>query len=385
MSEKICFKSIYIFLIMIFFSAFVTYLVPKEFSKLWSLGRECLYLFIVILLFNNLFSNKKIRIKKTSINLFGGLLIGCMMFYSCFTNNKASVLSNLMLYVSGILLFLLLYNSRYEVEMYFKVLEKINVLLILFILLNFLVYPFQKILITYADIDYSIVYKHLYRNGRDIRFFGLTYMPTVLAFVCVCIFCTYNGIWKQFVRVISLLGIVLTTTRVFIPGLVFGMYIKFKSKMKAILLIPLILLFGFLIYYLSISTESSIVIHLRDFLVEGPKLVGKFFYGIGLGNIEMLDSTFKGISVESDIYLYSIQFGIGGCLIYLALLITVFVRLIYCRRKTNDQELDSGILLLVTYFFASFIFPLTMQRTINILFWTYEGIYLAYADRKISK
>lgn len=57
-----------------------------------------------------------------------------------------------------------------------------------------MIYPFQPELFALSSIDAHTIQLHLYRDGNPpkIRFAGISFMPTIMAFICVYII-YYSG------------------------------------------------------------------------------------------------------------------------------------------------------------------------------------------------
>ena len=91
-------------------------------------------------------------------------------------------LTNIILYISGPLLFLTL--SLLNIK---RIKIKLNILtfiITLFVILNLVLYRYQVFLVAASRVDPIDVQRHLYRNG-EARLFGITFMPTIMASICV--------------------------------------------------------------------------------------------------------------------------------------------------------------------------------------------------------
>lgn len=105
-----------------------------------------------------------------------------------------------------------------------------------------------------------------------------------------------------------------------------------------------------------------------------------YFYGVGLGNIRIFNPQ-SDIGLESDIFLYSIQFSMIGLIIYIYLFIYLFNFYVKINKIKNDHIINSALLMLITYFIGSFLIPLSLQRIISNIFFITQGLFFLYGQQ----
>lgn len=348
--------------IFLLLSPFFTFLCPHSFSRIGAVGREGLFILLILVSVIQFFF-KKVKFGKTQIIIFMMVLIELLYWII-----SQGSLTNIILYISGPLLFLTL--SLLNIK---RIKIKLNILtfiITLFVILNLVLYRYQVFLVAASRVDPIDVQRHLYRNG-EARLFGITFMPTIMAFICVlCLI--FNK--KKIIQIISVITWYLTGARLFIPGYCFVLYCKLKRKYRIYLFFFFIIFSVLLSVLIIMNSDDSIKKHLEDLFIRGPSLMIENFYGCGLR---------KEIGLESDVYLYFIRFGLWGGGLY----IICFVSIIRSYIKNNvykDPIIRKGISLVIIYFIGSFFLPLTLQRPLSNLFWLFEGLVFSYR-RQICK
>lgn len=354
-------------IIFLLLSPFFSFLCPVSISKIGVLGREACFLYFTGMFLLRLL--RGITFSRTQLAVVFFILIEFM--YSLFSPSKSTLIYAALIYISGPILFISL--SSLNIRNVKGKIHMIIFIIIVFIIINLLLYKYQPLIIAVSRVPPVDVKAHLYRNG-EIRFFGITFMPTIMAFICVCalIFIFH---YKK-IKIIPLVGWYLTGARLFIVGFCMAIFIELKKKYKFYLSIFFLAVIFFLAYFSLNSSDISLIRHFDDLFVRGPTLVIEHFYGCGLGNIAAFPGGEK-IALESDIYLFFIQFGIWGGISYLVIFCFMFKDL-YRKSIRHDSVIKKGRILLVVFFCASFFLPITLQRPIGNLFWIFEGLVYSY-------
>jgi hypothetical protein len=312
-----------------------------------------------------------------SFQLFSLGYIIIIEFYAMFLSSK-NALSSFILYASGPILFFSTPYNFFDEKNIKNLIKGILFILFGFLIVNMILYPFQSALLLVSDVDQLDVRRHLFRytrNGRQVlRFFGLTFMPTALAWISVIVLVSPFG--KLVKKVMSFGVLYFTSTRVFFPGLVYVFYSKTKKKFRIYLFFVLLLMLIFLILYFSKGMDISLSIHLNHLFIEGPSLLIENIFGRGIGDIN--------IGLESDIYMISIRFGIIGLCAYIGTFIKLYFFL-NKKRIRDDAVVIFGRNLLLIYFIASWFIPLTGIRSTSNLFWILMALVSVYGRIECKK
>lgn len=356
---------IVIYFLSVISSPLFSFVFPSNWSTYNSLFREGILFFFCVASVVIFFLRKKDFFKIYRSQMIILVYLGFVIVYSYLTQVKDRFLECFLLYTSGPIVFLtytMLYGRKTRSK---KDLDWINFLLLSYVFLSLLLYYFQPYLLVLSRIEDNTIYRHLYRDDT-IRFFGLTFMPTTMAFLCILILFFSRKLGK----ILGIIGLFLTGTRLFFPGVVLGWF-NSLSKKKKYCFLPIVAIFflcGFM--YFSLSRDISLRIHFNHLFIDGPKIVLENLYGVGLGNIAVFNPE-SNIAIESDIYLYFVQFGVVGGLSYLSIFCSLFS--IYMRTPKNRFVYIAQFLLIV-YFIGSLFLPLTLQRVMSNTFWLYQAI-----------
>ena len=342
--------------IFLLLSPFFTFLCPVSFSRIGAMGREgCFFLLILFAGFKIFFN--KVKFQRIQLVLFIFICIE-LLYCIIYPTNFGVIL----IYTSGPILFFTI--SCIKINNIPRKIRIITILTSLFIILNLLIYRYQYLLLAVARVNSDDVWQHLYRNG-SIRLFGITFMPTIMAFICILSLVFSNNMLMKY---ISIFAWYLTGARLFIPGLFISIYHNLKKKFKVYLSFFFIIFGLFLIYYITSNADDSIIKHLDDLFVKGPTLFIENFYGCVFS---------KDISIESDLFIYFIRFGLLVGLFYTNIFFLLF-RIYNKKTLFDDSIIKKGRNLLIIYFMASIFLPLTLQRPLCNMFWLYEGLIFSY-------
>lgn len=355
-----------IFLLVLFllFTPFFSFLAPVSISRLYTIGREGCF-FVIIFYWGITFLMHRKKLTKSQI--FVLLLIVIEFVYFIFSSNKT--ISYFILYISGPLLFLSI--SSFTNKNIISLINKICLLLFFFIIINLILYNKQQLLIEHSRIDTITILRNLYRDKR-IRFFGLMFQPTIMAFICVTGLIICDGLIK---KIISFFAWYLTGARSFIPGVLISSYFEIKKKKRLLLFFIFLPLFILIVYLFLNSTDASLLVHFDDLFYRGPKLVLENFYGRGFGYY---------LNLESDIYYYCIGFGVWGGVVYIICFISIFFD--YNKRSIRkNSTIIKGRMLLIIYCIGAFFIPFSLQRPLSNIFWIVEGLIYSYRRQLCKK
>lgn len=369
---------VYIYLAFLLLSPAFVFLFPHRLASFGSAGRELSFLLVLLDGLRRM-SFLNIRLSKVHITIM--LYLAIVFLYSFKADDFSNIAERLLIYCSGPLMFLsytIPSKNGDKVIFEYKWTTRIG---ILFVIINLLLFPLQNVILALSSVNKLVVMRHLSRNS-SMRFFGITFMPTIMAFLCLTLM-IYAFENRKKASVIPGVGLMLTGTRSFFPGLILGGYLELKKKWKYLLSIFIfVALFYYLIYWIN-SGDPSLMVHLNSFFVSGPSLVLENVLGCGLGNISAFSEE-SDIALESDIYLYFIQFGLWGGIVYLI----VFLQLYKNLSKNTIKDIGlvkSARLVMICYLTASFVFPLTLQRPISNIFWLYMSFSYSYGRSECLK
>ena len=369
-----------IYCVLIVLSGFFSFLCSYPISLYASILRELIFIVIIFMGFCQI-TIKKIPVYKVNVLILSFFVI--LFLYSFFIIEKSHLLYAFILYISGPWLFFSitqLINGRKVV--------KLNKLILLFIfwfvVFNLLIYPFQNaLLILSHDIEQTTINNHLFRAGK-IRFFGLTFMPTIMGFFCIVLIC-FSFCYKRWLVlfIIGCVGLYLTGVRLFFPGLFISSFLLQTKKNRFYLSFIYLFIASIVAVIFLQSDDPSLIRHFEDLFFYGPIIVFENFLGVGLGNIGAFNERIL-ISLESDIYLYFIQFGIwGGCL-YLLIFYKIYI--LYANHYIkNNLIIKISKVLLITYLLGSFLLPLSLHRAMSNLFWIMQALSYSYGVQLCKK
>jgi hypothetical protein len=342
--------------------------------------REITFILLVVLaIFYGLCKKRKKTIQIHEIFIF--LYITIILLYSLVSavikqgiEDGENLLSKVITYISGPALFIAMPYYFADINKIEKIIQRYYVIFIVYLFINLLIFPFQYQLLFVSSVPQGNI-RNIIKGTNDsgefvFRFFGITFMPTILAWICVVIFIFPNN--KIIIKFFSIISLYLTRTRSFLPGMALIYFNMIKRKYR-IFLLPFIIMFLITVLYYSLNNldtiESSASAHFNDLFFRGPPLIAENFMGRGF---------YSGIHLESDIYYNSIQFGVWGALIYIMIFLSF---LIYLNKKcfANIKIVSYGKRLTIIFFTASWLFPLTNTRILSNIFWILASLTYTYA------
>lgn len=359
----------YLYAVMLLISP-LKYFLPSSIASMSAILREMILLsiiFISLLKYLSKFYYKKIYLYELATLFFFVVVI----FYSSISKYNYELFQNIVLYSSGplLLIFTPCFITNSEKAKLFV--RNLSIVLLVYLIINIIIFPFQYYLLLLSTVpqdQYMYLYRYTYNKRAILRFFGLTFMPTSLGWMCIMILLSpFNKIIGKCVSFVSLY---LTRVRLFYPGVICSYFVSAKNRQKIYLFFIMIPLVFILFIYYSSRIDSSLDRHLEDILWRGPDLIVQNFMGIGFN---------ENIKVESDIYMFFIRFGILGGLLY----ISIFM-LLYSFLKNNviknDEVIIYGKRLTIVYIIGSFILPLTTQRLIGNMYWVVIAVICTYGQ-----
>jgi hypothetical protein len=363
----------YLYLILILLSP-LRYFLPSSIVSISAALRELTLLLIFII------SIIKFLIKSYSKKIYlfeivTWFYIIIVFFYSSISEYNYELIQNIVLYVSGPLIFVFtpyFITNQEKAKVFIK---NTSIILFVYLIVNLIIFPvqYELLLLSTAPQEDRI---YLYRTTSDgsliLRFFGLVFMPTSLGWICVVVLLSpFSKIIK---KSMSFLSLYLTMVRLFYPGMAYAYFVSIKKVLRIYLFFILIPIVFLLLFYLSKNMDSSLNAHLQDILWNGPTLMIENIMGVGFN---------KTIKVESDIYMSVIQFGAWGGCVY----IVVFL-LLYNFLKKKEIKYDKIIIyakqLTIVFFIGSFFLPLTSQRILSNIYWIIISVICSYGQISIK-
>jgi hypothetical protein len=368
-----------LYIILLLFSG-IKYLFPPSVTVPYAVLREMTFVFLVVL--SLFFACVKKKRKNIYLHdIFAFLYVVIILFYSLlsivlkkYPGDNENLLSKMITYISGPVLFIIIPYFFDNTNITEKIIQRCYVIFIVYLFINLLVFPFQYQLLFVSSVPQDNI-RNIINGTNDsgefvFRFFGLVFMPTILAWICIVIFVFPGN--KKITKLFSMVLLYLTRTRCFLPGLAL-IYFNMMKKKYRIFILPFIIMIVMFILYYSLNNldiiESSASVHLDDLFFKGPSLIAENFMGRGF---------YSGIHLESDIYYNSIQFGVWGALIYMMIFLFFYT---YLNKKcfANIKIASYGKRLTIIFFTASWLFPLTGTRILSNIFWILASLTYTYA------
>ena len=147
--------------IFLLLSPFFSFLCPVSISRIGVLGREACFLYFAGMFLLRLL--RGITFSRTQLAVVFFILVEFM--YSLFSPSKATLIYAALIYISGPLLFISLSSLNIR-----NVKDKIHMIIfiiIVFIIINLLLYKYQSLIIAVSRVPPADVKAHLYRNGEN--------------------------------------------------------------------------------------------------------------------------------------------------------------------------------------------------------------------------
>lgn len=315
---------------------------------------------------------------------------------------------------SPLILFLVIYSSNISNEFIYKILGFVYYFLLFNVITGLLIFLFCPDffndffgVFTYFE-DTEIGIGNIYRataNGDSLpRLLGLSVSPNETASVCIFLLIfsrlhIKNTVLLVAVYILLLLTIYFTYARspfigfLLACGLTF--YLEKNRLFKLLTFLPMIAFLAMLcgLLYVNINKiiemlDISSLIHLYQLLIEGPKYIAQYWYGLGVGMAGALmlrmNNSVLGTEMlyfESDHYNLILQVGIIGFILFLLVYYNIYMKLHRIIKTCNNRYINDfasyNQLFILTMLIGSLTFPLiSSSRLIGTILLIYPALVI---------
>ena len=335
-----------VYLILLMLTSFIPLVLPGL-QTINTIIREMyiVFLFIVFVLQ---------RVKYKNINKLKQEYLYLIIFFAVniysfiISPNQSDSFTSFVLYISGPLIFLLIAHIKISHIQYNQYQNKIQKVLLLFILGAIIIYPMQERiysqLFNFHEFDTRAVF-YVWNNigymTNEMRLSGFSIHPAITASIIYffSINLYYFGNKKKLVFYSAIYY--LTKTRALLTGLIFYKILKLNIVYKA-LFTGIAVMFLYILVnekWIHQYIDPSGMKHLLDIAVYGPKhLVSNISaFGQGHGTVKPFSTeTSFSYSVESDLYIGIVQIGLVGMISYIYAIVKIMKKLLKTTRTSKN-------------------------------------------------